>query len=132
MKKYCCNCSAELPTHVGVGRGNGARRCRDGKYRCPGCMPEYVERRKQAYDTNHHLKNSYGITTQTYLALVEQQKGRCKICGKVPLKLVVDHDHITGKVRSLLCYNCNTGLGQFEDNLDMLLKAVEYLKQHSS
>ena len=50
--------------------------------------------------------------------------------GKVR-KPAIDHDHRTGKIRQLLCHYCNCGLGSFEDNVERLNKAVEYLKKHT-
>jgi hypothetical protein len=59
------------------------------------------------------------------------QNGLCYICqsdnnGRL---LAVDHDHITGNIRHLLCINCNLGLGNFKDNQELLIKAVLYLKE---
>lgn len=54
----------------------------------------------------------------------------CMICGKAE-KLVVDHDHETGKVRGLLCNHCNRGLGHFRDNTQFLEDAIKYLKDRS-
>ena len=66
----------------------------------------------------------------------EQQNGRCAICGGtgervhkgVKSGLYIDHDHDTGKIRGLLCHDCNSGLGHFRDNPALLLKALRYLK----
>ena len=44
-------------------------------------------------------------------------------------KMAIDHDHATGKVRGLICYNCNIGLGHFKDSIDTLERAIEYLKE---
>lgn len=77
----------------------------------------------------------YGITLEDYKRLLEAQGGVCAICkrpetkqinGKV-IPLAVDHDHVTKLVRGLLCARCNTGIGQFEDNVDFLLAAADYL-----
>ena len=65
-------------------------------------------------------------------ALYEKQNGCCAICGKSEKdngqRLAIDHDHHTHQVRSLLCRNCNTGLGAFKDNETLMSKAIEYLK----
>lgn len=79
------------------------------------------------------LKKNYNITLADYERILEKQNGRCKICGKKPGKkmLAVDHCHKTLKARGLLCSNCNVGLGQFKDDLSLLLKAAAYLEEHS-
>ena len=80
--------------------------------------------------TGYSLKRRYGITSEEYLTLLEQQKNVCKICGlfcSTGRALAVDHNHTSGKVRGLLCSSCNTGLGQFKDNINLLKKAMEYL-----
>lgn len=62
--------------------------------------------------------------------LLELQDGLCAICG-VPNPEHVDHDHRTGAVRGILCFNCNGGLGQFRDNIAHLERAITYLKGHT-
>lgn len=49
---------------------------------------------------------------------------------KPPKKLCVDHNHNTGNVRSLLCMSCNTGIGKFKDNIELIEAALNYLKSH--
>ena len=73
----------------------------------------------------------YNLSQEAYDVLFESQKGLCKICGKLGnngRRLAIDHCHSTKRVRGLLCTNCNIGLGNFQDNKEFLLKAVEYLK----
>lgn len=78
--------------------------------------------------------DSYGITVQDYNKMFEEQGGRCKICGRhqsvLEKRLNVDHDHVTGNVRSLLCGFCNTALGSFNDSTELLQKAIEYINEH--
>jgi Recombination endonuclease VII len=65
------------------------------------------------------------------MTLPTQQDNRCAICShesSAPGDLIIDHDHQTGRVRGLLCSNCNSGLGFFRDNSAALLQAVAYLK----
>lgn len=78
----------------------------------------------------------YGLTPETYEALSNEQKGNCAICGLnensinqrgTHYRLAVDHCHDTGKVRGLLCSNCNTALGLFKDNPMFLNSAIKYL-----
>ncbi|WP_324605595.1 endonuclease VII domain-containing protein [Streptomyces niger] len=60
-------------------------------------------------------------------ALIKEQFGICPIC-LVPVPVHVDHDHKTGKVRGVLCFNCNSGLGKFQDDPDVLRRAIAYLE----
>lgn len=77
----------------------------------------------------------YGLSAEAYQALVVSQGGRCATCGTAPEKFYIDHDHACcagtkscGEcVRGLLCFNCNTALGQVKDNPRILLAMVEYL-----
>lgn len=78
----------------------------------------------------YHLKRRYGITAADADAMLLEQEGLCAICGRAAA-VHVDHDHSTGRVRGLLCFNCNGGLGQFKDRIDVLESAVDYLKAHS-
>jgi len=80
------------------------------------------------------LKTKYGLSVEQYASMLEQQHGGCYICGAVSndRALAVDHCHTTGAVRKLLCTNCNTLIGQAKDNIDLLNKAINYLKEHQN
>lgn len=82
--------------------------------------------RKKQYD----LKKLYGITLVEYEALLVEQDGKCAICGQKDehFNLAVDHCHGTNTVRGLLCSLCNRGIGMFRHSPDLLMRAVEYLK----
>lgn len=71
----------------------------------------------------------FGATPESLAALASAQGNACAIC-KVPFDntQVVDHNHITGLVRGLLCNACNLGLGQFRDSSQLLVSAREYLE----
>ena len=74
--------------------------------------------------------SSYGLSQEGFLELFRLQGGKCYICGKVFRSSPhVDHDHGTGKVRGLLDYRCNRGLGFFDERPDFLAHAVEYLRR---
>jgi len=87
--------------------------------------PEYVvDMRKRSF------KRKYSLSYEDWLKLWEIQDGRCAICEKSftePSEACVDHNHKTGKVRSLLCHNCNMGMGLFKDDPRILIKVAEYL-----
>ena len=74
----------------------------------------------------------HGIGLSDYQDILAEQHGRCWICGYSDLSdpkmfPIVDHCHTTGRVRGLLCMNCNQGLGKFKDNPDLLIQAIAYL-----
>lgn len=81
---------------------------------------------------NWFLKNLYGIGISEYNLMYENQNGRCAICNthqsELKKSLCVDHDHETGKIRGLLCSDCNTSLGLAKENVEILHKMIRYLK----
>jgi len=94
--------------------------------------PEYYAQRHRKYQLNR----MYGITEEQYKQMLASQNGCCAICGtnkptgkwKV---FAVDHNHETGKVRELLCNECNRGIGLLKDDPERLLKAAKYLLKHN-
>lgn len=87
------------------------------------------------YDIDYHLRSTYGITLEQYNAMVATQKGRCAICNRPPprhgryRKLVVDHDHATGEVRSLLCNPCNTAMGSLGEDAGRCRAVADYIER---
>ena len=82
-----------------------------------------------------HLRTTYGLVREAYTALLKKQRGACSICrqpetlkkrGRI-VRLAVDHDHLSGKVRGLLCARCNMALGQFH-SAHLLRRARRYLR----
>lgn len=76
------------------------------------------------------FKYRYGLSKERYEELAKAQEYRCAICRRFPRgdeRLRVDHNHETGEIRSLLCRNCNSGLGFFEDDRRLLKLAAAYL-----
>lgn len=80
----------------------------------------------------------YGLTIDQYQSLLESQNHCCAICEKKEAltgklnRMYVDHCHLSGKARGLLCQKCNAGLGMFGDRPDLLAKAITYLSKWSS
>ena len=77
--------------------------------------------------------DKYGITQELFDNALANQQYSCAICTQKfsdNIRVFVDHCHETGKVRGLLCFHCNTGLGHFKDNKTLLQKAINYLDEH--
>lgn len=84
------------------------------------------------------LKHQYGITLEEYNKMLEKQQGVCAICGKAEKitdkrtgnvkRLAVDHCHKTNVIRGLLCLFCNTAIGKFKDNPELIEKAASYVR----
>ena len=90
-------------------------------------IPGHAERMKLAAKKSA-LKLSYGLTIEDVQALREKQNNKCAVCHKEPERpLNVDHCHVTGKIRGLLCWNCNIAIGYFKDSITNLLSAIKYL-----
>lgn len=120
-------------------------------WKCKPCQAQYARdyraknrERKRAVDREHYhqnkdmhrnsyLQRTYGISLEDYNLHLAEQGGLCKICGNPPSgkgiggRLHVDHDHVTGAYRALLCNNCNLGLGNLQDSAELLRKAADYL-----
>lgn len=73
------------------------------------------------------LRREYGLTLEQFDAMLTAQAGLCAICQREMTPPHVDHDHSTGVVRGLLCQPCNTALGLFQDDPEILATAAAYL-----
>jgi hypothetical protein len=97
----------------------------------------HKDKRKLTY-RDKYLIYTYGITEDEYNEILLNQGNGCAICGstvslhKQTQRLSVDHDHITNEVRGILCHACNTGLGYFRDNTELLQSAIRYLESAKS
>ncbi len=96
----------------------------------------YRAKHRDRYLKTHRQQRlkRYGLTLQTFNEMLEGQRHRCKICltfvpGGFHNQWAVDHCHRTGKVRGLLCNNCNKGLGHFKDSSILLFRAQFYLEE---
>lgn len=135
VSRMCRSCGRNKPLdefHF-ADRARGYRR-----YKCNACTKTY---NAQHYKENgrdrdarwrNHLRRKYNITPEQYDFLFTQQEGRCKICDELSdIRLAVDHDHETGKIRSLLCTRCNNWIGILEQS-QFIFRALTYLRNHSS
>lgn len=112
-------------------RGSICQPCRSRR------MREWNAKHSTGKLLNGNLIKSHGITLAEYNAILAAQGGVCAICGLPPLntnkrnrRLSVDHCHDCGANRKLLCSRCNNGIGCFNDDPKLLLKAIEYLTFH--
>jgi hypothetical protein len=116
--------------------------------RCTECFNEYV-RGRYDYDRERdkQLRQNYGITLAEYNVLYEAQNGVCAACKMPETRragrrkkiedaapditpmLHVDHDHVTGKIRGLLCLECNTALGSLHDNIERIKSLLSYAEE---
>ena len=137
MKKQCTICKKEraLSCFSKAGRGNTLRsdckQCNAKRYK------KWKEKNRASYlesTTNSGLKIRYGIDLTQYEKLLEEQKGKCKICGttkpgrKGIKRFSIDHCHKTNKIRGLLCMPCNTAIGLLKEDPNLFDAAKQYLK----
>lgn len=142
---FCPRCKLDLPTSE---FWKDKRRKNGLQVYCKPCFMEYRrnwEGRKEVSRRWYHNKGKfvaaarrYGLTLDEYQAALAQFTV-CRICRQEVTTTTtdghtrlpsVDHDHATGKVRGLLCGNCNTGLGMFNEDVPTMQRAIKYLKEH--
>jgi hypothetical protein len=128
-RKWCPDCGAVLPLSdfvrtVASASGYSAycKPCHNTRSR--------ASREKVGGSRSYHLTRRYGMTAAEADYLLDRQQGLCAICKAAPA-VHVDHDHETGAVRALLCFNCNGGLGQFRDDPLLLHAAAYYVQFHT-
>lgn len=102
---------------------------------CKSCLSVRGLKGGAVRKLRHHERRcaSYGLTVAQFNELLEQQRHLCAICKREPSNgrwkdFVIDHDHVTGRVRGLLCSNCNHGLGMFGDDVERIAQAERYLR----
>lgn len=95
--------------------------------------PEKLELQRRR-ERCRRFRRIYGISLEDYEEMSEKQNHLCLICQKPEegKRLAVDHCHNTKIVRGLLCAKCNQGIGHFDDDIDLMLRAIEYVRSHNS
>ena len=79
---------------------------------------------------HHNLLKKYHLSLSEFEAIGETQNWQCPICKTITHNLVVDHEHGSNKIRSLLCAHCNSLLGFAKDTIEILQSAITYLEMH--
>lgn len=132
--KTCSKCGEQKP----LAQFNKRKASKDGlSIWCKLCNSKnlsewYKENKHKTADAN--LKVRYGISLLQKMDMKKAQNNLCSICKnklKPGNKDSVDHCHKTGKIREILCSDCNRGLGGFKDSIQTLENAIQYLKRHS-
>lgn len=97
--------------------------------------PEQRSERDAEYRREYYYRVRLGLSVEEVREL-RSRVTECQICGGPPTnkhgKFSLDHNHVTGQVRGLLCQSCNIGLGGFGDNVENLIRAIEYLNHYES
>lgn len=151
----CKGCSQRLPA-----TDDFFSRCPNGKHRneCKECRAASERRRvgvdparrkasiarwraenREAFNAAQaraKMRRKYGLSADALAALLAEQGGACAICGSVEgggkhKRLVVDHCHRSGAVRGMLCHSCNTAIGHFRDDPNLLRAAAAYVEERS-
>lgn len=139
--KRCKGCNNLLP----LSAFHLIRNKHGKKYPYTYCKPCGLKNRSKWHHTakgqkahrGHMLRIKYGITHEQYNQMHKSQNGVCRICKQVETRknrrgeirlLAIDHDHVTGRIRALLCSSCNCGIGYFRDDVKLLRAAARYLK----
>lgn len=132
-KEFCKNGHRLAETRVRQG---------NGRTKCLACYKAYHQTYRRDnpakyahYKRKQHLKQRYGLSLEEYDNRLLAQNHLCAICN-IHLQTegrfaVVDHNHITGQVRDILCQQCNAGIGLLGDNKELIKAAVAYLERHS-
>ena len=139
--RKCRSCGLEALSHEDLnlfqmgrdshyGRQNLCKKCDNARAQAEKAKdPEKWLKKKR----NHAMIQKYGITSEKRANYVISV-GKCEICsnGVTPETAHIDHSHGKSHIRGVLCNKCNTGLGKFGDNVDLLNKAIKYLieKEH--
>ena len=131
MERKCCNCQKIKPLTEFY---KNKKRL---QYECKECTKKRITAtRCTERNRDLHYRRTYGITLDDFNRMVLAQGSKCACCGasKPGGKLknwCVDHDHVTGTVRELLCTNCNLVLGFVKDSPEHLQRLTEYVLKHS-
>ena len=128
--KKCCHCQLIKPiSEFGfrTRKWGSVEKPREAQHLHSACR-----RCRNVHYSSHMIKKRYGIDRDEYWAILKAQNGVCALCEKPCMtgkNLAIDHDHTTGKVRGLLCMQCNRAVGLLKDSAEAALRLFSYLKK---
>lgn len=134
--KLCRRCNLDLPIDNFAFHDN-AKKLRRQSY-CRACSTLNVADWRQANPVKVQLSNEkqrgryksrQGVAEEQYGLMLDQQNGVCAGCLSPPVskRLAIDHNHITGQIRGLLCSNCNLGIGLLKEDSEIMARLIQYL-----
>jgi hypothetical protein len=132
--RACRTCGKTKPADD-FHRHQGSRRVH-----CKDCMRAQHRERYRATNGkdrvfDQSLQRLYGITLEQYNQMLDGQGHVCGLCGEAPdtkKRMHVDHNHVTGRIRALLCHHCNLLIGNAKESMDRLRLAIAYLERHGN
>lgn len=104
---------------------------------CKACVGVRFNERRAANPQRHArasrrwtIRTKYGISEEQFDRILANQEGQCRVCWTLlyPANTNIDHDHKSGRVRGLLCFNCNVAIGHFRDNPALMERAAGYIR----
>lgn len=132
MKDVCKPCrQQEAAEYYGKNRENILVRDKKRYH----AVDEETRKARNRKNRERYLQATYNLSSEQIERMRKEQNNKCDICevelGADWWQIHTDHCHTTGKVRGLLCNDCNRGLGGFKDSLFALDKAMKYLRKHT-
>lgn len=133
-KKVCSKCKKNKP----FSEFNKSKNSKFGLHHyCRKCV-SLCRKNRYEHNTEKQIQSKYKVNFEFIKNLYVIQSGKCAICNKQISEeliskrygLAIDHCHDSNKIRGLLCYSCNSGIGLFHDNVEYLQNAINYLKEH--
>ena len=96
----------------------------------PKCKDCHRDIRRGYYKPHDTARRKFNLSEAEYNTLINRSQGLCEVCN-IPMgdKRCIDHDHVTGEIRGVLCNNCNTALGLVGDNVTTLTKLIQWLER---
>ena len=135
--RSCSKCKLDLPLNCFTPHKNRLDKLHS---QCKSCRNLQAKQVRKIDDTNQWaavIKHRYNASPLWYDEQLKTQNYKCAICqddkpGCGRKRWAIDHNHDTGKLRALLCFSCNTGIGKFKDNSELLENAARYIRHHSA